>query len=156
MPRGRDSSCRDASARRECHSVARRRVEDRFLRLPFGNNRCPYDVDHSGLIDRDGRTILRATVELPLVFAHSNERTEMSTTVCGFREGDVAHASWKDVPPGSVHRATSIDGYRGLTAKTHIRRDDRLGHATLRRERPVIDLLRRLAFVFHAAMLRAV
>ena len=152
MPRRGSAGDGYASARRKRLTVARRRIEQRLLRLTLVDERCPRDVDDACPIHGQRRAVLGAAVQLPLVFAHSDERIESPPAVGGLGERDVAHAARKDVAPCGIDRPAGIDRHRSLATETDAGRDDALDDAAIGRNRAVVSVLRRLPLVRHARM----
>src|SRR5690348_13718593 len=95
---------------REVHTILGRGVEQRERRLrPLrpGQQRRPDDVDAALSIDGDGRTVLRARVEDPVVVTDPDGRGEGASAVGRFRERDVANAAGIDMTPGRDNGAAA-------------------------------------------------
>ena len=152
MPWCSHCACWHPHPSRKYFSVARCRVKECFVRLAVIHNRRPRDMNRSGRIDRQRRSVFRAPIQLPVVLAHSYERTKVASAISRLCKGDVAHASWKNMAPRRIHATARINCYRRFATETDVLRNSCFNHAPVRTECAVINFLRRLSFVRRAAV----
>src|SRR5262245_17767446 len=102
------------------HAVLRRGVEHPyrwFGRRWLAGDKCwPDDMNTLSLIDGECRTIFRASIEHPLVLAHSDRRAERTSAVGRPAECDVADVAVIHVTPRRIDAACGVRRNRRLAA----------------------------------------
>src|SRR5262249_55497201 len=98
-------------ARQSVEDADRWRHVDRVL-----NQRGPRNVNLAAGVESESRSILRASLDLPLVFADENWRDERPATVARFSERHVTDVLWVDVTPREVDVALGASNDRRFAA----------------------------------------
>ncbi len=94
-----------ANPRREGATISCRRIEECTLWNGAGHDSGPDDMNGSGRIHGQCRSIIGTPIELPSVFADARRWRKRPARIPRHAERDVAQIPWIDMAPRGVQRA---------------------------------------------------